>query len=383
MPNGLSRARRRERPAARAEGRLHGVVLPARAQVGDLIPLEVAGRKTLALVERADVAAWDLGEPAGEDLDQIFARRVTAAIERRRRVLPPDLTVYRAVHDAGDALPGIAVDVYGAVAICQCYGRAFRRHADSLARALRAYFGAVRVVERGPRGRSGSLDRWYGDPIREQIVNELGLRFRVRFDENKLGSGLYADQRPQRCELRARAAGQRTLNLFGYAGGFTVAAAVGGALQVDHVDSSRSCLRWASDNLALNDLDPRRHRFIEEDARAFARRARRRGERYGIVVVDPPTFALGATPFRVARDLGPLLADCCALLADRGLLLVSSNARGLNWQRLAAIARDAARASGRPAAITAATGQGDDYPYLDPAGALHHLKALWLRMVEG
>lgn len=373
---------RKRRPAAQAEGRLSDVALPTRAAVGDLIRLEMAGRTTLALVERGDVVAWDLGSADTVDIGQLFAQRIDAALERRRQQLPAGLTVFRAVHDAGDALPGIAVDVYGAVAVCQCYGAAFRRHADSLAAALQRYFASVRVVERGPRGRVGAIDRWYGERVGEQIVDELGLRFRVRFDDAKLGSGLFADQRPQRQEVRLRSTGQRTLNLFGYAGGFTVAAAAGGAPQVDHVDSSRPCLRWTADNLSLNGLDPHQHRLIGEEAPPYVRRARRRGERYGLIVVDPPTFALGRSAFRLLRDLGPLLTDCCALLAPAGQLLVCANARGLTGPRLAAIARSAARDSGCAVAIEAAAGQGADYPYLDPGGALHHLKALWLRRLD-
>jgi len=376
-----SSVRPKRRPATQTEGRLCDIALPARAQVGDLIQLEVAGRTTLALVERAQVAAWDLGPGDAAAIDQLLADRIATALTRRRQLLPAELTVFRAVHDAGDGLPGIAVDGYGTVAICQCYGAAFRRHADSLAAALRQYFASVRVVERGPRGQVGAIDRWYGERVSEQIVCEHGLRYRVRFDDAKLGSGLFADQRPQRHELRQRAAGQRTLNLFGYAGGFTVAAAAGGAQQVDHVDSSRPCLRWTADNLELNALDPHQHRLIGEEAPQYVQRARRRGERYGLIVADPPTFALGRRPFRLLRDLGPMLADCCALLAPGGQLLVSANARGLTEAGLAAIARNAARDSGCAVEIEAATGQGEDYPYLDRGGALHHLKAFWLKRV--
>ena len=69
--------------------------------------------------------------------------------------------------------------------------------------------------------------------------------------------------------MRQCASGKRVLNCFAHAGAFGVAAAVGGATRVDHLDAARKCAPWAALNMALNGLNPRKHRFLVEDAFKF------------------------------------------------------------------------------------------------------------------
>jgi 23S rRNA (cytosine1962-C5)-methyltransferase len=113
------------------------------------------------------------------------------------------------------------------------------------------------------------------------------------------------------------------LNLFAYSGGATVAAARAGAF-VTHVDASRPAIGWAKENAELNGLAGDSVRWMLDDAPAFAARERRRGKRYEGIILDPPAF--GHSPsgraWRVERDLGPLLEECCGLLSERAAFLV-------------------------------------------------------------
>ncbi|MFH1810796.1 MAG: class I SAM-dependent rRNA methyltransferase [Pseudomonadota bacterium] len=368
------------RPAARGEGRLGPLVLPRSAHTGDLIAFPVDDQPHLLLVEGdADLVAWDLGVGELRALPELLATRVECAFERRRALVPPDTTVYRAVHDAADGLPGVTVDVYGDTALVQTYGAAYRRHAEALGQAVQRQRPSVRVVERVRHGgRAGDLDRWFGPPRHDVIVLEEGMRFRVRLDDTQLGTGLFADQRAQRRRVRELARGRRVLNLFAHAGGFTVAAALGGCARIDHVDLSQACLRWAAENLVLNGQDPRRHRFLAEDARDWVARALRRHEHYDLIIVDPPAFASGRQVFRVERDLPVLLEACLPLLAAHGVLLACANARGLAPDFIERAAVQAGQRCARPVLVVGPGDQGADHPWTEPGGVLHHLRAAWL-----
>jgi len=156
-------------------------------------------------------------------------------------------------------------------------------------------------------------------------VREAPLRFLVNLDD-RLDTGLFPDHRETRARIRAGSAGASFLNLFGYTGTFTCAAAKGGAGRTVTVDASPSYRRWAEDNLRLNEL-PGDHAFVVEDARRFLERARSRPERFSLCVVDPPSFSTrkDAPPFDVQRDHPALLEAALAVLEPGGILYFATS----------------------------------------------------------
>ena len=157
------------------------------------------------------------------------------------------------------------------------------------------------------------------------------------------------------------------LSLFAYSGAMTVALARDGH-HVTHVDASQPALNWARDNALLNGVPADRVRWIRDDAARFAARELRRGRRYGAVILDPPAYGHGpgGRPWRVARDLAPLLSDCAALLADRpAFLLLNGYATQTTAANLSALCsaalqsarvRRACRIDSRELHLQAATG---------------------------
>src|SRR5437763_6953294 len=157
-------------------------------------------------------------------------------------------------------------------------------------------------------------------------VREAPLKFLVNLDDH-LDTGLFPDHRETRARIRAESAGATFLNVFGYTGTFTCAAASGGARSTITIDASEAYLGWAKDNLRLNGLSDGDHAFVAEDARRYLERARSRPERFGLCVVDPPTFSTrqDAPPFDVQRDHPALLASALDLLEPGGVLYFSTN----------------------------------------------------------
>lgn len=123
----------------------------------------------------------------------------------------------------------------------------------------------------------------------------------------------------------ARAAGREVsvLNLFGYTGAATVAAAKAGAA-VCHVDAAEGMVKWCRENAALSGLAAAPIRYIVDDCLKFARRELKRGRHYDAIIMDPPTYGRGATGemWKLEENLWPLLRECRALLSERPLFFL-------------------------------------------------------------
>lgn len=168
------------------------------------------------------------------------------------------------------------------------------------------------------------------------LIEEAGNRFEINLD-TYLDTGLFLDHRPMRARvaqtiaLRAKAgAGTRFLNLFSYTGSFTVYAARAGASGSATVDLSNTYQAWAARNFALNGIDSSRHVLVRADALAWLADAVAAGERYDVIVLDPPSFSNSKKMqgiLDVQRDHAQLLGQCHDLLAGGGELFFSTNLR--------------------------------------------------------
>lgn len=260
--------------------------------------------------------------------------------------------VYRLVNELGDQLPGITVDRYGDFAVLAVSTREAEARVPELARCL-AELGArgvyLKIRVKGDARKTGTLEHAPEAPIAGEaaperfVVNEHDMKIWVELGRG-MSTGLFLDQRDNRRRVRERVHGARVLNLFSYTSSFGVAAALGGARHVTSVDVSRRPLELARQNFALNGLDPARHAFLQRDALAFLERARRDGERFDCIVLDPPSFATsaGGTAFNVVKRYGVLAEHALALLSPGGALFSVTNHRGTGLGRLRRTLRDAA-----------------------------------------
>jgi 23S rRNA (cytosine1962-C5)-methyltransferase len=159
-------------------------------------------------------------------------------------------------------------------------------------------------------------------------VQEGDLRFEVNLGAH-LDTGLFLDHRGTRARVRAEARGKRFLNLFAYTGSFTVYAAAGSASSSVSVDLSKTYLDWARRNLAINRLDGPAHRLLRQDVLDFLNAAVTSGERFDLVVCDPPPRSSAKSGvFEIQRDQDNLLRMLRTVLAPGGRLYFSSNLRG-------------------------------------------------------
>jgi 23S rRNA (cytosine1962-C5)-methyltransferase len=310
--------------------------------------------ETFAAPEPPEFRPWVRGEPLALGTASGLAALVEDA-GIRRAPLAAFTDAYRLANELGDGLPGVTIDRYGDFAVLLLSTPEADRRCDELARML-VELGARGVyLKRRVKGdvRKAGPERTPPLPIAGEaaperfLVTEHGMRLWVSLSEG-LSTGLFVDQRENRRRVRELAQGARVLNLFSYTSSFSVAAALGGATRVVSVDQSRRPLEVARDNFRENGLDPARHAFLQADALDWLLRARKKDERYELIVLDPPSFAssAGGTPFSVAKRYGVVAERALALLAPGGRLLAVTNHRATSLGRLRRTLREAAGPAG-------------------------------------
>ncbi len=167
------------------------------------------------------------------------------------------------------------------------------------------------------------------------IINYHDLKFNLKLMGFK-HTGLFPEQAYNwnlvRKKIREAKRKVNVLNLFAYTGALSIAALKEGA-SVVHVDSSRGMIDWAKENVKLNNLENGNIRFLVDDVRKFVKREIRRGNKYDIIVMDPPSFGRGAKSevWNIENDLDNLIKDASLLLSDNPLLfIINSYTTGLS-----------------------------------------------------
>lgn len=170
-----------------------------------------------------------------------------------------------------------------------------------------------------------------GDPEASlhTVVTERGIRFGIDFGAG-YSAGLFIDQRANRSRVQ-KLAPKRTLNTFAYTCSFSVVAAMAGAQTVS-VDLSKKSLDRGRKNFELNGLPLDGQRFLADDVLDVLPRLERRGEKFDLIVLDPPTFSLGnrGRRWQVEEQIEDLLRAALELAAPKAAILISTNCTRLN-----------------------------------------------------
>lgn len=304
-----------------------------------------------------------------------LTKRLQAALDLRRNHADlEDTNAYRLVNAEGDGLPGLTVDRYGDYLMVQVYCTGWRPYLKLVTQALNDLLAPQGIYEKARPQKTRELEavadtKNYGRllagvaaPHRLE-VRENGLGFLVSLEQG-LNTGLFLDQRKNRRDLMSRVAGKRVLNLFAYTGAFSVAAAAAGAEKVGSVDASPGYTEWAKANFGLNRLNHKRHEFVVGDCLQVLAELDSRGNRYDVVLMDPPSFSTTArSRFTTRGGTSDLVAAALPLLSDNGLLIASSNHQKVDTANYLKELRRGALQAGHELRVISLAGQPEDFPY--------------------
>ena len=251
-----------------------------------------------------------------------FAARFGRALALRERLY--DGPFYRLVHAEGDGLPAVVVDRYGDAAVVQPNAAWADRLLEPLVDGLAQATGCATVVVNATsrvRGLEGLDERV--EVVRGSLAGpvEVPMNGAVYLADLEGGqkTGLYYDQRENHAFLRRIARGTRVLDVFAHVGGFGLAALAGGAEAVVGVDSSAPALALARQGAERSGVGAR---YDARQADAFRAREDLQGERFDVVVCDPPAFAPSKQAVQAGLRAYEKLARMAAALVTPGGVLV-------------------------------------------------------------
>lgn len=323
------------------------------------------------------------GDTAAPDDSMLDERIATAVARRTDDPLIGDTNAVRLINAEGDGLPGLVVDRYADVLVVRFATAGMDARRALVTNALRRATGAASALERpdaaaarreGMAAQQGAL---WGDPPKDPIaIRERDRHYRVDIGAGQK-TGFYLDQRDARDLVAALAPGRRVLDLFSYTGGFSVAAAHGGAASITAVDSSAEALAVAESHLApWAESIPLR--VAREDAFRFLRNAE--GAPWDLLIVDPPPLARRSGDVSAAsRAYKDVLMQALRHAAPDAFVLAFSCSHHVGPELFRKIAFGASVDAERPVQVLRELGAPSDHPVaLDhPEG--RYLSGLLLR----
>lgn len=316
---------------------------------------------------RVRLYSWDEAVPL---TDEFWASQLSQAVRARRHLFGdgPELRAGRIVSSEGDGLSGLIVDSYGDFLLVQWSSLALMQREELISSVLREQLqpaGLWRRIDTSVASKEG-LNTSDGliagqEPPGDLCVVEHGLSYRVDIRQGQK-TGFYFDQRDNRLAVARLCGGKRVLDVCCYSGGFGLTALSRGASQVTAVDGSATALELAQGNAERNGLADRIE-FHKSDAWTFLEQARDRGERFNVIILDPPKLAKSRGQIDAALRGYHGLNTLALNVLEPGGLLATCSCSGLVTRDdfLGALA-EAALSAERPLRIIESRGAAPDHP---------------------
>ncbi|MBR6408578.1 MAG: class I SAM-dependent rRNA methyltransferase [Clostridia bacterium] len=322
----------------------------------------------------------DSAEPDKE----LFKSRIAAANDYRIKLGYTDS--YRMVFAEADDLPALIIDKYGDVLCMQILSLGMELNRQIITDSLVELFSPRGIYERcdvNVREKEGLPLRKgivYGEFDPRVVFEENGLKM-IADLENGQKTGYFLDQKENRLALRRYCKDKTVLDCFCNVGGFSVNAAFAGAKSVTALDISQKALEDVMENSRLNGLGDK-VRTVQGDVFQMLREYKKTGEKFDVVILDPPAFCKSASEvkgaYRGYRDINILGMK---IVESGGFLVTASCSHYMTLPLFEKMLREAARDSGRRIRTAEIKTQSPDHPALLAADETTYLKFFVLQVV--
>jgi 23S rRNA (cytosine1962-C5)-methyltransferase len=324
------------------------------------------------------IAVRLLSPESNERIDAgFFEKKLKRALAIREAMY--DAPFYRLVHAEGDGLPGLVIDRFDDVCSVQVTTAGMENLTPALLEALDRVIDPRTVILRNdtPSRTLEGLENYVrvakGEMPTRLAVRENGVRY---FADPGTGqkSGWYYDQRDNHAFMARLAKGRSVLDAYCYAGGFAIAAALGGASEVVGLDSSYPALVLAEEAAAANNVAAK---FVKADVFEELERLAARGEKFGVVIADPPPFVKSRKDLEAgAKAYRKLAKLASAVTAPGGFLFLASCSHNMPVDRFMLECGIGIARGDRSASLIHQAGAGADHPVHPLLPETAYLKAL-------
>ena len=326
-----------------------------------------------------------------QEVDEEFLRmRVKNAWEYRKRTVETDSC--RVIFGEADFLPGLVVDKFSDVLVVQSLALGIDRMKETIVRLLKEVMEEDGIRIRGVYERSDAKVRtqegmerikgFIGDPFDTLVeIQENGVKYQVDVKDGQK-TGFFLDQKYNRRAIHRLCPGAKVLDCFTHTGSFALNAGIAGASQVLGVDASELGIERARANAELNGLSDRVS-FVCEDVFELLPRLEREGEKFDLVILDPPAFAKSRNSIKNAvKGYREINLRGMKLVKDGGYLATCSCSHFMDYELFTQTIGQAARNAHKRLRQVEFRTQAPDHPILWGAGDSYYLKFYIFQVCE-
>ncbi|WP_314065248.1 class I SAM-dependent rRNA methyltransferase [uncultured Vagococcus sp.] len=295
---------------------------------------------------------WLLSQNEQEKINQTFFRRLFAEALVKRQIDSQLTTAYRLFNGEGDGLGGVTIDVYEDFALFSWYNTSIYQLKEAIIDAFLAetpfIIGAYEKNRFDLASLPDSQHIWGKEAPTPLLVKENGITFATYLDDGMM-TGIFLDQKDVRGRLvDGLALGLNVLNTFSYTGAFSVAAAMGGSASTVSVDLAKRSLPKTKEMFEVNGLSLDNNKIVVMDVFEYFNYAKRKKLSFDMIILDPPSFARSKKRnFSVAQNYGDLVEEVAGLLVKKGILIASTNAANVSFDKYRKMVEEALGNQGR------------------------------------
>ena len=324
-------------------------------------------------------------------IDKAFLeRRIRNAWEYRKTTC--DTGCCRIIFGEADFLPGLIVDKFSDVLVVESLALGIDRLKPQILDILKQVLAEDGIKIRGIYERSDAKVReqegmerfkgFIGDPFDTKVeIVENGVRYIVDVQDGQK-TGFFLDQKYNRLAIQRLCRGKRVLDCFTHTGSFALNAGIAGAVSVLGVDASGAAIRQAQENAALNGLEDRVE-FICADVFDFLPGLEEKGEKFGMVILDPPAFTKSRNSVKNAvKGYREINLRGMKLVEDGGFLATCSCSHFMDPGLFAKTIREAAKGAHKRLRQVEFRTQAPDHPILWAADESYYLKFYIFQVVN-
>ena len=345
------------------------------------------GRGAWSPESQIQVRIWTFDRE--EEIDrEFFKRRILRAQAGRDDLIREQgLTGHRLIAAESDGLPGITIDKYANVLVCQLLSMGADVWRDTIVDVLAELYPDCAIYERSDvdsrkkEGLASTMGLLHGTlPEMPVIIEENGIKIAVDVTKGHK-TGFYLDQRDNRAMAARFVKGKSVLNCFCYTGTFGLYAAKAGAASIENVDVSALALDTARLNMRVNGLNDDNVHYNEADVFKLLRQYRDEGKTFDVIVLDPPKFADNKSQLNGAcRGYKDINMIALQLLNPGGVLLTFSCSGLMPADLFQKIVADAALDAKREIQFIERLSQASDHPIGSAFPEGFYLKGLVARV---